>query len=93
MNDNKYADNWPFKTNNDKEALALGRALIQLLAEPHAEVTIKRRNYFLDATYRASRLGREYTTRQSCYEGNDSLASGFARAAIIRDSIKTEEAP
>lgn len=82
------AKNWPFKTDNNKEALDLGRALIELLAEPGAEIVIKRRTYFLDAQFRAEKLGRDYQSRQSCWNGEHTIAQGVRNIAIARDIRK-----
>lgn len=86
-------ENWPFKTDNDKEALELGRAIIQVLQRRGAQIILTRRKFHIEASYRCHELGRQYSHTQSAWNKNHTIADGMKQASINTElAIRDEPA-
>lgn len=92
MEGEKFADNWPFKTDNDKEALELGRAIIQVLQRRGAQIVLTRRKFYIEAVYRCHELGRQYSHTQSAWNENSTIAGGMTQASINTELAIASEA-
>lgn len=82
-------ENWPFKTDNDKEALELGRAILMVLSQPGANVFLTRKKYYMTVDFRTSSLGREFSATQSAWNGAttlaESLKNGYIKAQLANE--------